>query len=228
MGKIKFGMMVVALLLSCSFIFADDELTPVSGWYVRFDAGISNALDPELKIPSGHLPADLGSSSLFGGGLGYSIVPGLRSDFTLTYRSGFQQISGFAAMPEGNADLHSLAALVSIHLDVLTTARVSPYGGFGIGLARNKLDRITITNPDGSILGTIDGKTATGFAWQLSAGADIQIANQWVLDVGYHYLSAGDYESQDLLILTDGGNAPGKTEGKFRSHELIASIQYTF
>jgi opacity protein-like surface antigen len=227
MGKIKFGVLV-AFIFSCGFIFADEELTPVSGWYVRFDAGISSALDPEVKIPSGHLPADLGSSSIFGAGLGYSIVPGLRSDLTLSYRSGFQHVSGFAAMPQGKADLHSLAALVSLHLDVLSTARVSPYGGFGLGLARNHLNRITITNPDGSILGTIEGKTSTGFAWQLSAGADIQVANQWILDVGYRYLSAGDYESSDLLIFADDSSAPGKTEGKFRSHEFIASIQFTF
>jgi opacity protein-like surface antigen len=227
MGKMKFAGIVAALLIS-TFVFADDELTPVSGWYVRFDAGISNALDPDLKIPSGPIPADLGSSSIFGGGLGYSIVPGLRSDLTITYRSGFQQIAGFPAMPEGKANFHSLVMLVSGHLDVFSTARVSPYGGFGLGVARNELDQITITNPDGSILGAIAGKRSTGFAWQLSVGADIQLANQWVLDVGYHYLSAGDYESKDLLIFEDGSSAAGKDEGEFRSHELIASIQFTF
>lgn len=227
MGKMKFGIFF-ALLLFCGFVFADDELTPVSGWYFRFDAGTSNSLDPKLRIPSGPIPAELGSSPIWGGGFGYSIVPGLRSDLTLTYRSGFQQVAGFSGMPEGTADFHSLAALVSLYLDVLSTARVSPYGGFGLGLARNELDQITITNPDGSILGTIEGKTSTGFAWQLCAGADIQIGNRWLLDIGYHYLKAGDYESKDLLIFEDGSSAPGKDEGEFGSHEFIVSIQYTF
>src|SRR5262245_47068241 len=122
MGKMKFGL-IIAFLFSCTFVFADDELTPVSGWYVRFDAGISSAMDPELKIPSGPLPADLGSSPIVGAGFGYSYVPGLRGDLTVTYRSGFQQVGGFAGMPQGTADFRSLAVLGSIYLDVFSTAR---------------------------------------------------------------------------------------------------------
>jgi len=227
MGKVKVALLI-AFILFCSSLYADEELTPVSGWYVRIDLGTSNASDPELKIPSGPVPADLGSSPVFGGGLGYSIVPGLRTDLTFTYRSGFEHVSGFSAMPQGTADFHSLVTLASLYLDVLSSARVSPYGGFGIGVARNELDRITITNPDGSILGTIEGKTTSNFAWQLCAGAVIQLKNRWLVDVGYHYLSAGDYESQDLLHFTDGTSAPGKDEAKFHAHEFIASIQFTF
>jgi opacity protein-like surface antigen len=226
MGKIKCVVLLVLLCIS-SVLFAD-EPAPASGWYVRFDAGRSNARDPKLKIPDGPLPADLGSSPIYGGGLGYSLVPGLRADLTITYRSGFQQVSGFPAMPQGNADFRSLATLLSFYMDVLSSERVSPYFGFGFGFARNDLGRITITNPDGSLLGTIDGKTKTGYAWQFCAGGAFQLTNNFLLDAGYHYLSAGDYESKDLLVFTDGISVSAKDQAKFRSHEFILSLQYTF
>jgi len=217
----------IALLCMGTALFAD-ELTPASGWYVRFDAGRSNARDPELKIPSGPLPADLGSSAIFGGGLGYSIVPGLRTDLTITYRSGFQQVSGFPGMPQGAADFKSLATLLSLYLDVLSSARVSPYFGFGIGIARNELGRVTITNTDGSLLGSIEGKRKTGYAWQFCAGGAFQLRNNWLLDAGYHYLSAGAYESADQLVFTDRSIVFARDQGTFHSHEFILSLQYTF
>jgi opacity protein-like surface antigen len=216
----KTGLIIFSILLVGTFAFAQEQLNPASGWYVRIDAGFSSASDPDLRIPSGPLPADLGNSAVIGGGLGYSLVSGLRGDVTLTYGSGFEQISGFAGMPEGRADLDSFVTLVSLYLDLITTARVSPYGGFGIGFAQNKLGTITITNPDGSLLGTIEGKSKTHFAWQLCAGAAIQMTERWLLDVGYHLLRAGDYESEDSVL--------GKTVGQFHANEIIVSAQYTF
>ena len=125
MEKIRIGI-ILSLIALCSALYADDELTPVSGWYARFEIGTSNASDPQLKIPSGPLPADLGSSPIFGGGLGYSLVPGLRADLTFTYRSRFDQVAGFDSMPQGTAEFHSLATLLSFYLDALSSARVSP------------------------------------------------------------------------------------------------------
>ncbi len=121
---------------------------------------------------------DLGTSPVIGGGLGYAYLPGLRGDLTLTYRSGFDE------------DFQALTTLLSLYVDLYSTRRVSPYAGFGAGFSRNELDsRIT-----------------TGFAWQICAGANIQLGNRWLLEIGYHLL-----KSEDL-----------------HSHELLASIQYTF
>jgi opacity protein-like surface antigen len=226
MRRLMIGCFVIFLTV-CVSAFCD-ELVPRSGWYVRADAGYSSARDPELSIPSGPLPADLGSSSLFGGGLGYSYVPGLRGDFTLTYRSSFQQISGFPAMPEGRADFKSLTALVSIYLDLISKVRFSPYIGFGIGMARNELGKVTIQNVDGSFLAAIDGRTTQNFAWQFCAGGSLVLQDHLLLDVGYHYLTAGDYESRDLLKFADGTTTLSKDRASFRAHEWIVSIQYTF
>ena len=205
-----------------------DELIPAQGWYIRFDAGFSSATDPDVEIPSGSIPADLGSSPVFGGGFGLKYVPGLRGDVSVTYRSGFEHVSGFAGMPQGNAEFRSLVTLLSLYLDLLATERVSPYGGFGIGFSKNKLEQITITNPDGSLLGTIQGKSHSNFAYQLCAGVNFQLAERFLLDAGYRFVKAGDYESADLLVFPDGSNAPGKTIGKLSSHEVILSLQYVF
>jgi opacity protein-like surface antigen len=148
------------------FVFA--ELTPVAGWYVRLDTGLSSARAD-----------DLGTSPVFGGGLGLSYVPGLRGDLVLTSRSGFEQ-----------EDFQALTTLLSVYLDVYQTPRVSPYGGFGIGFSRNE----------------VASESTTVFAWQLCGGANVQLGNRWLLDIGYHLVKGGD----------------------LHSHEVQASLQYTF
>ena len=226
--KRKYCSFTLVAFFCFSISLFGQELEPASGWYVRFDAGLSSARDPELTIPEGPLPADLSTSPLFGGGIGLTYVPGIRTDLTATYRSGFEQISGFDGMPSGLAEFQSLVTLLSLYLDLYQMPRITPYGGFGLGFSRNNLGRITITNPDGTLLGTIEGKTNTSYAYQLCAGASIQVSNRLLLDVGYHFLKAGDYESEDLLIFPDDTSVPGKDFGKFRSHEIILSLQYIF
>ena len=156
---------MIAFSIFPVLVFA--ELTPSAGWYVRFDTGLSSARAD-----------DLGTSPVFGGGLGYSYVPGLRGDLVLTYRSGFEE------------EFQALTTLLSVYVDLYSTARVSPYGGFGAGFSRNKLESVTTTN----------------FAWQICGGANVQIGNRWLLDIGYHLVKWGD----------------------LHSHEVQASIQYTF
>jgi opacity protein-like surface antigen len=131
-------------------------------------------------------------------------------------------------MPTGQADFRSILSLISIYLDILASSRVSPYGGFGIGFSQNKLGTITITNPDGSLLGTIEGKSKTGYAWQWCFGAAIQMSERWLLDAGFHRIKGGDYESEDLLVFPDGSSAPGKDIGTLTSNEFVVSLQYWF
>jgi opacity protein-like surface antigen len=147
------------------FVFA--ELEPAAGFYVRFDAGFSSARGDEL-----------GTSPLFGAGLGYSYVPGLRGDLVVTYRSGFDE------------DFQPLTTLLSVYLDLYQGASISPYGGFGMGFSRNK----------------VVSDTTTSFAWQICGGANVQLGNRWLLDVGYHLVKGGE----------------------LHSHEVQASLQFTF
>ncbi|MCI0413085.1 porin family protein [bacterium] len=156
---------LIALIIFPVIAFA--EITPASGWYVRLDTGFSSARADEL-----------GTSPVFGGGLGYSYVPGLRGDLTLTYRPGFED------------EFQALTTLLSLYLDLYSTARVSPYGGFGIGVSRNELQNVR----------------TTPFAWQLCGGANVQLGNSWLLDIGYHLVKGGD----------------------LHSHEVQASLQFTF
>lgn len=216
------------LALCCTALVFAGEFDPETGWYIRFDAGTSIASDPELRIPDGPLPADLGESTVFGGGIGYSLVSGLSADFTVLYRSGFEQVSGFPDMPTGRADFESLTGLVSLYMDAFTFGRVNPYFGFGIGAARNKLGTVRITNTDGSPLGTIGGKTTTNFAWHVSAGLEVLLSERFSLLPGYRYLRAGDYESRNLLVFTDGSVAQARNEARFHASEFQLSVKIFF
>lgn len=218
---------LIVILCCTNFLFAK-EFDPDTGWYVRIDAGASIAMDPELRIPDEALPADLGESTVLGGGVGYSLVSGLSADFTVLYRSGFEQISGIPQMPSGKADFESLTGLVSLYMDVVTLGRVNPYAGFGIGVSRNKLGAVQITNTDGSALGTIGEKTKMNFAWQVSAGVEILLAERFSLLPGYRYLNGGDYESQDLLLFNDGSTSQARNRAKFHANEFQLSLKIFF
>lgn len=218
------GIFLVFLFLASGRLHAEE----ISAWYIRVDGGISDALDPKLKIPSGPFPADLGNSALFGAGFGYAFVPGLRIDATFLYRPSFQQISGSSQTPQGKADFRSYTTLASGYLDLITIYRVSPYIGGGLGFAHNDLKEITIRSLDGSLLARIQGKSKTNLAWQLCAGMNVQLTNSFLIDAGYHFLNAGDYESQDRLVFVDGSTKSSMNRGSLRSHEFILSLQYAF
>lgn len=218
---------VVLVLLLPGFAYSEPEYP--WGWYVRCDIGFANAGEAPLVESEVSPFTNLSNSHILGGGVGYALFPGLRTDVTLTYRSGFDQVSELPGLPAGRAKLQSFITLLSLYIDIVTIGRVCPYGGFGIGFSHNRLKRITIEDPVGKTLTTDGGKGKTNYSWQLTVGAGILIHNRILFDAGYHRVSGGKFGNEgDILRFEEGSQFIVLTANKFRSDEFIIGLQFSF
>lgn len=221
MRRIQFGILISLIAI----LAASANAQSVGHLYARFDAGFSSATDPGLEVPTS-LPADLGHSLSFGVGAGYRFHRNIRADFTLSYRGGFEQQSGFSDQPKGVADFRSFSGLISGYYDRRYADRWTPYAGAGIGFSQNKLGTIFITNLDGSPLATIASGTKTGFAWHLAAGTGFDLTDSLILDVGYHYFHGNGYESGGSIIFADGHVSSAKNNGHLNANEFQVGIRW--
>lgn len=228
-----------------------------SGIYLRGEVGYAMAQDANIKDtpPSGTVIACLargtgcggeldkvGSSASFGAGIGYRWNRQFRVDLTADYRPGFtvddkDQATPFAANYKG--DITSLVGLLNAYWDVPVDlgqyvswlGRVHPWLGFGIGVARNKLDDLSYTQrlaSGATATSKLPGATATGLAWQGGLGLGIDILPQLTLDVGYRYLDGGEIKTKAGTI-TDSvaGRLPvGEAKGDLKSHEMQVGVRY--
>ncbi len=181
-------------------------------FYVRADAGGS--------FPSGGDLNGFDTSPLFGAGVGFSPIPFLRTDVTLTYRSDYSGSGAISGTPfTANTDIKSIVGLLNAYYDFPTFSNFTPYIGGGAGVARNQLSNTSVTT-GGTTVATIGGATKTNFAWQVGAGVAISMAPTIALDIAYHYLDAGKFESASF--------AGSTASGQLKAHEVTAGIRVGF
>lgn len=182
--------------------------------YVRADAGGS--------FPTGNDLDGFGTSPLFGVGVGFSPLPFLRTDVTLSYRSDYSGSATETISPgvtgSAKSDIKSLVGMLNAYYDFPTIINVKPYVGGGVGFARNELGDTTVTV--GGATATIGGSTKTQFAWQLGGGVAFSVAPAIALDIAYHYLDAGKFETASFAGTT--------ASGRLRAHEVTAGIRVGF
>jgi opacity protein-like surface antigen len=180
--------------------------------YVRADAGGS--------FPTGSDLNGFDPSPVFGAGVGFSPLPFLRTDVTVTYRSDYSGSGAVSGTPfAANSDIKSFIGMVNAYFDFPTIGRFTPYVGGGGGVAHNELGSTTIT-AGGAAVGTIGGASKTDFAWQLGGGVAISLLPTIALDIAYHYLDAGKFESTSF----NGGTL----SGRLKAHEVTAGIRVGF
>jgi opacity protein-like surface antigen len=184
-------------------------------FYVRADAGGS--------FPTGSDLDGFDSSPVFGAGIGFSPLPFLRTDVTLTYRSDYPGAATDTTLPgvalNEKSDIKSLVGMINAYYDFPTFASVTPYVGGGIGAARNELGTTTISS-GGTQLASINGSTKTNFAWQVGAGVAFSVLPTIAIDVSYHYLDAGKFESATF--------AGSTASGRLKAHEVTAGLRVGF
>lgn len=192
--------------------------------YGRVDAGGS--------FPTGSDLHGFDPSPVVGGGLGFSPLPFLRTDLTVSYRSGYSGSTTDTTSVPGatlseKADIKSLVGMVNAYFDFPTVASFTPYIGGGVGMARNELGSTTISS-GGTQLAVIGGSTRTNFAWQVGGGVAISLLPAIALDIGYHYLDAGKVESSTTGTVLGTPVSGSRLSGKLRAHEVQAGIRVGF
>jgi opacity protein-like surface antigen len=185
-------------------------------FYVRADAGGS--------FPTGSDLQGFDPSPVFGAGVGFSPLPFLRTDVTLTYRSDYPGSATNTTILPGTtltakSDIKSLVGMVNAYFDLPVPGPVTPYVGGGIGAARNDLGTTTIS-AGGTQIAAVGGSTKTQFAWQAGAGVAFSVLPTIAIDIAYHYLDAGKFETAVI-----GGSS---VSGRLKAHEVTAGLRVGF
>ncbi|HBF28309.1 outer membrane protein [Rhizobium sp.] len=219
------------------------QIAEVSGLYLRGDVGYSfNKLRGANYFQGSNASLvdfdqhKIKNSYSLGAGVGYQINSHLRTDLTFDYLGK----SDFTGSTHGSCgvssactsrDLTSMQAytlMANAYVDLGTYAAVTPYIGAGMGgsyVKWNDLKNTSCAN-DGS--GCDDTETHNGrgswrFAYQLMAGAAIDITCDWKADVGYRFRQT---TSGDMFGYKDNGG-PGRDKG-FYSHDIHVGARYQF
>jgi opacity protein-like surface antigen len=206
--------MVVALLGGVALLAgaASPAHSAPTFLYGRVDAGGS--------FPTGSDLNGFDPSPVVGAGIGFSPLPFLRTDVTITYRSDYSGSGAVSGTPfAANSDIKSFIGMVNAYYDFPTFGSVTPYIGGGGGIAHNELGDTTIIAAGGTVA-TIGGASRTDFAWQLGAGVAISVLPTIALDIAYHYLDAGKFESASF--------AGSTLSGRLKAHEVTAGIRVGF
>ncbi|MFN3502137.1 MAG: outer membrane beta-barrel protein [Allorhizobium sp.] len=219
-------------------------VSEASGWYLRGDLGYSfNKMRGAKYFQGGNgNQVDFATSSIkdsfwVGGGVGYQINSYLRTDLTFDYltKADFNGSTrgecGFSATPCTSSDVSSMRAytlMANAYVDLGTYAYFTPYIGGGIGGSYVKWDKLRNTSCADNGTGcdaTVEhhGAGSWRFAYQLMAGASIDVTCNVKADLGYRFrhTAGGDMFGYAL----NGG--PGYDKG-FHSHSLHAGARYVF
>jgi opacity protein-like surface antigen len=192
--------------------------------YGRVDAGGS--------FPTGSDFKGFDPSPVVGAGLGFSPLPFLRTDVTVSYRSGYSgSATNTTSLPgttlSAKSDIKSVVGMVNAYYDFPTFGGFTPYVGGGAGVAYNELGTTTVSS-GGTQLAVVSGSTRTKFAWQVGGGLAISILPTIALDIGYHYLDAGKFQSGTTGTIL-GTLVPGSVvSGRLKAHEVIAGVRVGF
>lgn len=218
-----------------------------SGWYLRGDLGYSfNRLrGAEFYQGSNALVSDfddidLKDSFTIGAGIGYQVNSYLRTDLTFDYmnKSDFRGSTsgsgaGFGACVTActSEDLSALRAytlMANAYIDLGNYAYFTPYVGAGMGGSYVRWDNLNNTScaDDGSGCDdTVEhgGRGSWRFAYQLMAGASIDVTCNVKADVGYRFR----HTLGGAMFGYEQNGGPGSDDG-FYSHELHAGARYMF
>jgi opacity protein-like surface antigen len=216
-----------------------------SGWYLRGDLGYNFNKLRGAKFFQGGSSADEASfttssikdSFWVGGGVGYQVNSYLRTDLTFDYmfKSDFKGSttgSCGVAVACTSTDLAALKAytlMANAYVDLGTYAYFTPYIGGGIGGSYVKWDKLRNTSCETADPTNCDdtvehgGKGSWRFAYQLMAGASIDVTCNVKADLGYRFRHT---MGGDMFGYASSGG-PGYDKG-FYSHSVHAGARYVF
>ncbi|MCV6600189.1 MAG: porin family protein [Cohaesibacter sp.] len=238
---------VFGAAMSASVAFAADLPTPPiieyepetlveigSSWYLRGDIGYAAYGQPKaswLQVnPNKHHQfhgEEIDNTFLVGAGFGYYFNHNLRADLTLDYRQDMKFKAKSACVSHCSisytGEYNSFSAwtlMLNGYYDFGSWNSITPYVGAGVGLVYLKTDDHTSSNSKDRF----NAGDKTNFAWNVMAGAAIDLEEGWKVDANYRFLSMGSVETAAKL----NGNAianPVKYEDLY-AHEFRVGLRY--
>ena len=200
------------------------EELDIRKWYVTGSLGASLLSDPDADFTpkngierKGKLKVD--SGMLFGGTVGYFLMPDLRLEGEIVYRSNdisSTTVNGLDRR-QSDSDIASVMYMANIIKDFngfsTSFANFKPYVGIGIGLAQE-------TDIDASVNGNKrEFSENNRFAYQALGGINWYYKSGWFAGAGLRYMDAGkpklDGSAGDLEVDYDGLSAELKLGFRF-------------
>lgn len=179
-----------------------------SGWYLRGDLGLAvyQGGRASWKDPAGVNRITYSNESLKNGwvagvGAGYYFNDHFRADVTLDYRHSGHKGNATCAQitpPAGctpstsreEIDFSAWTLFANGYFDLGTYHMITPYVGGGVGVAWLKAyDHKTNGLSGGN---TFKSNIQTNFAWNLTAGAAFDVAENLKVDANYRFVSLGE------------------------------------
>jgi opacity protein-like surface antigen len=115
--------------------------------------------------------------------------------------------------------------MANVYKDLGKFGAVTPYVGFGVGLAYNQMSETYFTGTT-TLTNRIAGDNDLSLAWSLMAGIGYQISDRAILDVGYRYMDMGKISSQRH---DNAGNINPRVQvDDLAAHEFKIGLRYHF
>jgi len=154
---------------------------------------------------------------VFGAAVGYRFGENIRLEGRLSYRKyDIESVTVDFFTFSGSSDADVFSGMVNAYYDFTLTPWLKPYIGAGIGAVDIDVNNDTnlaldVKYPD------------TTFSWNLLAGINVPINDQFELVFGYRRLEADDPDFEAQFFGID-----GKGETEYVTHEAIAGLRYNF
>jgi opacity protein-like surface antigen len=185
---------------------------------------------------------DVAGGPVIGGRFGYQFSPMFRADLSLQWMSA--TIAGNIdfnspinsncnpATSPGNCSLNAtksasaLVGLVNGYVDFASTGHWRPYVTAGIGAAGDHLSN-NCTSCDFGTRGA--ARTTTQFAWDVGAGARIDVFPDLKLDIAYRFYDLGKFQGGlNNNFSRNGNNLTGNDNFTLLVHTLTLGVVYPF
>ncbi len=224
--------LVIGLAMASTAI-ASPALARDGAWYVELDGGpmIVEDIDFDIGAASNAVQVNHHEGYDFGGIVGYDFGF-VRLEAEGSYRAADIETLdiGAAGVQAGNlatqiatnrslgadGDSSVLSFMVNALADFGADDGIQGFAGGGVGVARTKLDGVSIQTSGPGFLDDSD----SGFAWQLLAGVRAPLTD--TIDVGlkYRFFNTSSFDMVDSL---------GRdVDGKWRSHSILGTIGFNF
>lgn len=229
--------------------------------YIALSAGGSYSLETSINAspifwdpsPEGY-NSDLGHSEVLGASIGYVFNPLFRFELGADHRDSFQY-KKYQSTPTSTTwgprnryfDLSNTTVMGTLFVDGSGVSErffyqgkgfmLDPFFGVGLGAAFNTLDNLHSVSLKKNIAGRSfslmdSAYTNKAFAYQLNAGINIKTTRKIAVGLGYRYLDAGRFESNNYIVdnpdnigTTSGVTVPTWT-GSLKTNEFYVTLKY--
>lgn len=197
--------------------------------YFRLDAGLGfyNEVDEESEGKTLDGTWDQNGVNI-GAGIGIEINDFFRADITGEYRSVkdiYQECpAALAVCNDINHDLTSLVGFANGYANLGNFDGLTPYVGGGVGFAKHATKNVKAGIYDGSE----DTDADMSFAWNLQAGASVDMSKNATFDVNYRYSHLGSFEGSTTVTQPTFTSTAEIGYEAISSHDIRAGIRYYF